>query len=140
MWAIWAFHPNQAHNGYLETYLNLGIIGLVLILAVLVSCYSKACRAIQVNLDWGRFRLGFLVALIIYNWTEAAFKATHPLFFMLYLITLDLPGRGEEEEEEEEDEEPVPMEADEDFEQLENDGQRQGQLFRKQPELVRRIA
>lgn len=105
MWNLWAFHPNQAHNGYLETYLNLGIIGLVLMLAVFVSNYRKACREILVNLDWGRFRLGFIVALVIYNWTEAAFKATHPLFFMLYLIALDLPGRGEDEEEEEEDEE-----------------------------------
>jgi O-antigen ligase len=122
LWAIWAFRPNQAHNGYLETYLNLGFIGLFLVLAVLVSNYWKACREILVNLDWGRYRLGFLVALIIYNWTEAAFKATHPLFFMLYLIALDLPGRGKEDEDEEE--EFLPDELGQEIDPMESDGSR----------------
>jgi exopolysaccharide production protein ExoQ len=32
MWAIHWWHPNEAHNGYIETYLNLGIVGCVLLL------------------------------------------------------------------------------------------------------------
>ena len=93
MWALWNFHPNQAHNGYLETYLNLGLVGLFLLLALILATYGKACRSLYTDLNWGRFRLGFLVAIVVYNWTEAAFKCTHPIFFFFYVIALDVPVR-----------------------------------------------
>ena len=31
IWATSSWHPNQAHNGYIETYLNLGIVGLAIL-------------------------------------------------------------------------------------------------------------
>ncbi len=31
LWSKYYFQPNQAHNGYLETYLNLGVLGLGLL-------------------------------------------------------------------------------------------------------------
>jgi hypothetical protein len=35
--------------------------------------------------------LGFLAAVILYNWTEAAFKTLNPIWFVFYLIALDYP-------------------------------------------------
>src|SRR5206468_2635752 len=38
--AIWDthwWHPIQAHNGYLETYLNLGLVGLLLLVGFLIA-------------------------------------------------------------------------------------------------------
>jgi hypothetical protein len=35
--------------------------------------------------------LWFLAALILYNWTEAAFKTLSPLWFAFYLIATDYP-------------------------------------------------
>jgi hypothetical protein len=35
--------------------------------------------------------LGFLVAVILYNWTEAAFRTLSPLWFVFYLIATDYP-------------------------------------------------
>lgn len=94
IWKIWAFAPNQAHNGYLETYLNLGALGLVILLILLLSTFLKSCRSIITDVEWGRFRLGFLLAIIVYNWTEAAFKTTHPIFFIFYLTAIDLTVRN----------------------------------------------
>ena len=85
----WTWEPNQAHNGYLETYVNLGLLGLFILLALLIATYRKASRELLWNFDFGRFRVGFLVAVIVYNWTEAAFKALHPVWFMFYIIALD---------------------------------------------------
>lgn len=104
MWELWALKPNQAHNGYLETYLNLGLAGLAILLGLLVSIFMKAQRTLLSNLDWGRFRMGFLIAIILYNWTEAAFKTTHPIFFMLYIIAIDLPFRYTEPDNDQTDE------------------------------------
>ena len=89
----WTFGPNQAHNGYLETYLNLGLIGLALLIALLFATYAKARRALVAGMEFGRFRLGFLTSILFYNWTEAAFKTTHIVFLMFYVVAIDLPRR-----------------------------------------------
>ena len=85
------WQPNQAHNGYLETYLSLGLVGLSLLVGLLIATFWKARRELWLNFEWGRFRLGFLAAVVVYNWTEASFKALHPVWFVFYLIALDYP-------------------------------------------------
>jgi exopolysaccharide production protein ExoQ len=91
MWEKWAFHPNQAHNGYLETYLNLGLIGLAILVGVLLAAYRKARAELLQNFELGRFRLGFVIAVIAYNWTEASFKAVSAIWFVFYLVAMDYP-------------------------------------------------
>jgi exopolysaccharide production protein ExoQ len=83
------WQPNQAHNGYLETYLNLGMVGLILLIGVLIATFWKGRRELFTNFQFGRFRLGFLAAIVAYNWTEAAFKNISPIWFAFYLIALD---------------------------------------------------
>ena len=47
------FIPNEAHNGYLETYLNLGLIGLLLLLALLVATFRKVRASLLTNCNGG---------------------------------------------------------------------------------------
>src|SRR6266550_115122 len=88
---IFYYIPNQAHNGYLETYLTLGLIGVFLLLGLFVATFRKIRLELFRNFEWGRYRLGFLVAVILYNWTEAGFKTVNPIWFVFYLIALDYP-------------------------------------------------
>jgi len=88
---VFYFIPNQAHNGYLETYLTLGSIGVFLLLGLFVATFRKIHLELFRNFEWGRYRLGFLAAVILYNWTEAAFKTLNPIWFVFYLIALDYP-------------------------------------------------
>jgi O-antigen ligase len=88
---IFFFIPNEAHNGYLETYLTLGLIGVFLLLGLFVATFRKIRLELFRHFEWGRYRLGFLAAVILYNWTEAAFKTLSPLWFMFYLIATDYP-------------------------------------------------
>jgi len=83
--------PTEAHNGYLETYLNLGLIGLFLLVGVIIATYRKACLDLLKNFQFGRFRLGLLVAIVVLNWTEATFKGLSPLWFVFYIIAMDYP-------------------------------------------------
>ena len=89
--AKWYWHPNEAHNGYLETYLNLGLVGLFILIALLLATFWKSRRELLTNFHFGRFRIAFLIALLIYNWTEASFKALHPMWFVFYIVALDYP-------------------------------------------------
>jgi O-antigen ligase len=65
---------NESHNGYLETYLNLGIIGLCLLLAFLIAGYRTICRRLKPFYSLSSFTLAVWTILIFYNVTEAAFQ------------------------------------------------------------------
>jgi len=91
---IFFFIPNEAHNGYLETYLNLGSIGVLLVIGLFVATFWKIRLQLFRNFEMGRYRLGFLAAVVLYNWTEAGFRTVTPLWFAFYLIAMDYPRIG----------------------------------------------
>jgi len=82
---------NEAHNGYLETYLNLGLLGLAITIGFIGATYAKSRRALINDFQIGRFRLACLVAMIIYNWTEAVFRTHSVPFFVFFLAAIDYP-------------------------------------------------
>jgi O-antigen ligase len=84
---------NEAHNGYLETYINMGLLGLVVTLTLLVNTYLKIQRLMVNNFDFARYRLAYLIVFIAYNWTETAFRTHAVPFFMFFLIAIDYPYR-----------------------------------------------
>jgi exopolysaccharide production protein ExoQ len=80
MWTALWWQPNQAHNGYIEVYLNLGFVGLLIVGGLLCVSYYRIWTAATVEL----FSLGLTVWIvtILYNMTEAAiFKG--PLWLLL---------------------------------------------------------
>jgi len=84
---------NEAHNGYLETYLNMGFIGVAITLAMLLATYAKSRRDLLRHFEFGRFRVAYLIAFIVYNWTEAAFRMNAFPFFMFFVVAIDYPLR-----------------------------------------------
>ena len=84
---------NEAHNGYLETYLNLGFVGVGITAAMLLATYAKSRRELLRHFQFGRFRLAYLIAFMVYNWTEAAFRMNAFPFFMFFVIAVDYPAR-----------------------------------------------
>jgi O-antigen ligase len=89
LWTKWAWRPNQAHNGYIETYLNLGLIGVVLLVGVIVSSYRNIARQFWCNPDLARLQLAFLAAILAYNITEATFKGVHFGWTIFFIIAID---------------------------------------------------
>jgi exopolysaccharide production protein ExoQ len=90
---LYWWSPNEAHNGYLETYLNLGLIGVFLLLGWILDTFRKCRRELIVNLEFGRFRMAYLIAAVLYNVTESGFRRLHPVWFVFYLISIDYPKR-----------------------------------------------
>ena len=64
---------------------------------MLLAAYFKAHRALLDNYDLGRFRLAYLAAFIIFNFTEALFRTHGFSFFLFFLIAIDYPGRTPDE-------------------------------------------
>ena len=91
LWEKWWWQPNQAHNGYIETYLNLGWVGIVLLAGMIIGTFGKISRALLTNFEFARLRLGFLFVILAYNFTEATFKGVHLVWTVFYLIAIDYP-------------------------------------------------
>jgi exopolysaccharide production protein ExoQ len=85
------WHPTEAHNGYLEIYLNLGVVGLFMLGGLIIATFRKIRLALLRNSQFGRFRLGFLVATVFYNWTEASFRGLSFVWCIFYIIAMEYP-------------------------------------------------
>lgn len=84
-----SFQPNEAHNGYLETYLSLGLVGLSMLVGLLMATFRKIRRGILTNLQFGRFQLGFFAAVVLYNWVEVSFRGPNVLWLVFYIIAIE---------------------------------------------------
>jgi exopolysaccharide production protein ExoQ len=92
LWSTHWWQPNEAHNGYLEVYLNLGSIGLLIIVVLLFVVYRKSRAKLLTDFEQGRQRLGFLAAFVLFSWTEAGFRSNSMTLLMFYLIAIDYPA------------------------------------------------
>ena len=101
LWSIYWWHPNEAHNGYLEIYLNLGWIGLTLLGLVIVTGYQKVLRTWRRNPSMGSIWLSFFFVGLVYNFTEAAFfKMLAPAWIFYLFATVGAPAvQGQPSEE-----------------------------------------
>jgi exopolysaccharide production protein ExoQ len=89
------WHPedlNESHNGYLEVYLNLGLVGVGLILAVLIGSYRRAIAAFRRNPSLGGLVLAYIIPCFFYNLTEAGFRMLSLMWISLLLATVSASG------------------------------------------------
>jgi len=91
MWSIYWWHPNEAHNGYLEVYLTLGWIGIALFAVFLLAGYRNIVAGFSRDPDMARLKLAFFVIVLIYNFTESAIRETNPIWIMLLLAIVAIP-------------------------------------------------
>ena len=91
VWDMTAKGIQEAHNGYLEVYLNLGFIGLGILLTMIVTGYKRAIAAVRQDPYNGSLRLAFLLVAIIYSFTEAGFRETTSVWFFFLFAIMTLP-------------------------------------------------
>ena len=89
------YHPerlNEAHNGYLEVYLNLGWIGVCVLANVLIWGYWMTCKAFRRDAELGSLFLAYVVAGMIYSTTEAGFRTLCPNWLFILLAVIGASG------------------------------------------------
>lgn len=85
IWHKYYFHPNQAHNGYIETYLNGGFVGLGLLSAFLWASTTRL-RARLLEYDVASILFfALLIVTMFYNITEAVFNRLSPVWLACLL-------------------------------------------------------
>lgn len=82
--------PQQAHNGYLETYIQLGGVGVLLLGLLILHGYMGSTRAFSYDFDYACFRLVLFLTALLQNLTEAGFpRPTQIVWFTFLLVVLD---------------------------------------------------
>jgi exopolysaccharide production protein ExoQ len=89
IWRLYWWRPNQAHNGYIEVFLNLGVIGLGLLAVLMISTYRRIAHGFRDHPEAAALSLAYFVVAIVYNFTEAAIKGFHPVW-IAFLIAVTL--------------------------------------------------
>jgi len=86
------FPINEAHNGYLEVYLNLGWTGIFFIALLLATAYRRITVGIRRDPARASLFLGLLLCTLFYSLTEAAFRLNN--ISWQYLLLVIMAGRG----------------------------------------------
>jgi exopolysaccharide production protein ExoQ len=85
--------PN-AHCGYVDIYLDGGVLGLVVLFVMLTGCGFRIVRYLKKSSDADRYlrmRLAVMVVAIMYNLSESTFARMGPIWFTTLLMMVDLP-------------------------------------------------
>lgn len=83
----------QAHNGYLETYLNGGFLGVALLLVFLLAAAGNIKNKLAMGSDFARVRFMVLAVAVVYNFTEAFYNKQSILWFATLLVVMEYPWR-----------------------------------------------
>src|ERR1017187_7280901 len=83
---------NEAHNGYIEVYLNSGWIGISLIALILTCGYGQAYKAFQRDPELGSLFLAYIAVAAVYSITEAGFRFMSPSWIFLLLAIVSAGG------------------------------------------------
>lgn len=88
LWQKYDFKPNNAHNGYLETYLNLGLVGFTLLISMLVTSVVRLRREMLARAPASALMFALLAISLFYNWSEAMFSTITSMWFVTLLAVV----------------------------------------------------
>jgi len=84
---------NEAHNGYLDTLLNTGAIGIILSSIFLIISCRKARREMTQDSDWGIFWFCLILMIVLHNIAESSIAALTGLFPMIIFLDVACPSK-----------------------------------------------
>jgi O-antigen ligase len=97
---IWSFTGrtiNQAHNGYLEHYLNLGYIGVLFIVLLIIAGLVKVQKQLMVEYNSGILCLCLIVISVLSNYTEALFSGINNIWILTLFAIIEIPNADKQE-------------------------------------------
>lgn len=80
-------YPGQAHNGYIDIYNDLGIVGLCILGAVIVAALYRAWRLISLNHPEAKIHLAITLMCIFLNLGESTFLRNTTFMNIVFLAS-----------------------------------------------------
>jgi O-antigen ligase len=83
---------NEAHNGYLEVYLQLGWCGVALLALVVAKSYPRIARGLRSDFSLGGLNLAYLIAALNFNHSESDFRVQYCVWVFFLLAIMSAPS------------------------------------------------
>lgn len=93
VWALTGPGINEAHNGYLEVYLQLGAIGVFLLALFLIASYWSICRRLKPYSPFASLSIAMWAIVIFYNMTESVAFRGQLMWNIFLLAAIVVPHR-----------------------------------------------
>jgi O-antigen ligase len=92
---MWTLIPGlkvqEAHNGYIEIFLNMGWVGVILLATLIATGYASVIATCRRNPEIGSLRLALILSAVNTGFTEAAFRMMGPPWLAFLLATIAVP-------------------------------------------------
>ncbi|GED69124.1 hypothetical protein BRE01_28260 [Brevibacillus reuszeri] len=86
LWMVSNWNPPNSHNGFLDAALDVGVVGLIMILLSFFTRFIKAVQYIRTNQSWESFwPMLFLLYMVAGNVTETSLLDHNSFFWILFI-------------------------------------------------------
>jgi exopolysaccharide production protein ExoQ len=94
LWDKFIWRPTQAHNGYIDVYLELGLVGVALLASAILCAYKSIINTLHNDFRYGSLRIAFFLIILIHNYSESSFlRGTSLPWFIFLLFALNPPQK-----------------------------------------------
>jgi exopolysaccharide production protein ExoQ len=86
VWYAARWTPPNSHNGFLDLWLDFGLVGLIIFVLGFLQTSLRGLQSIRVDKYWASFwGLLYLTYLMLGNLTESSLVARNDIFWLLYI-------------------------------------------------------
>lgn len=92
LWQIHDWQPVDSHNGYLDIFSEMGVIGAVFAAMLIVTAYRNIVNALNTDFELARLRMMLFIMVLVHNFNETSLcSLTHPYWMIFLLATVSGP-------------------------------------------------
>lgn len=89
VWRTVGWNAPHAHNGFLDLWLDLGFVGLMIFMASMVQATRNAIKMAGSTISWEAvWPLAYLTFIILYNLVESTLVKQNNLFYITYVMII----------------------------------------------------
>ncbi|MGB3614293.1 MAG: O-antigen ligase, partial [Elainellaceae cyanobacterium] len=89
VWFLEPWFPKHSHNGYLDLWLDVGLLGMVVFGLGLAFAFYRAIRRVSVTqTSEYLLPLAYLTFMLLYNLTESVWLLQNTFFWIFYVTTV----------------------------------------------------
>ncbi len=92
LWEAHEWHPIDSHNGYLDVFAEMGIVGVILVVILIVSGYRRISRGFATDFQFARLRMVLFIMVLVHNLNETSLcNLNHPYWLLFLFAAMTLP-------------------------------------------------
>ncbi len=93
LWYKFIWLPTQGHNGYIDVFLELGLVGFLFLIAAIMHAAKNILKELNTDYAHASLRLVFFLMILIHNYTESSFlRGSSFLWFIFLLFAANPPA------------------------------------------------